>query len=574
MKGMGENVRKKVLYDYVINTKVTGPLSKNSLIWTKNIVGDYGISDTDSPNAVHDNQKYGYSMWIKEEAPEDFELVFDFEGSYPIGKMYIWNYNRYDSDEPQKDYIACGLREIKLFTSVNQYNWEELKGKGYPYILQKATGEKDMAATNLLSGEPVDFGGITARYVKLRIIASPGIGNWDKDNKFNNSFGISKIRFFTGEGYAVLKDDEWTELFARRDGWAGGDGIYSIPLDGKDNIPNHVHTMFTFGDTLIGNAENYCGRRSEDTFMINNSICVLKNGEPKIDNISFHWQKDAMGNNQSALIPDRNIFSDYSKDTFFWVQDGVVVDNTYYSFPYIVRDEPSNPEGFGFAIEGVAMLSIKTDGEKLYWTDAKQQEFKLFHTYEDNSMLLFGGAVFNNTKEAGALNPDGYIYIYGHRSVFFTKNLYVCRVKRTEIADISSYKFWNGQAWADYIKDAEPIAENVSCELSISYITGKLNNGKLIMIFQEYANSPMISYRIGESPVGPFSEITKLYNCPEPEEGRSIYAYNAKAHPHLSGDDELLISYNVNACNMDMNMAHSEIYSPRFLRLVEVCNDL
>lgn len=564
---------KKVLFNSVIPTKVIGPLSGNSLIWSKNIVGDYGISDTVSFNAVHDNQKYGYSMWLKDKVQEDIELIFDFENSYPVGKMYVWNYNRHDDNEPEKDYTACGIRETKLFTSIDGYSWVELRGNEYPYILSKATGKDNLGATNLLSGQPIDFAGITARYVKLIITASPGIGNWDKENKYNNAFGISHVRFFTGEGYAVIRDEEWTQLFARRDGWAGGDGLYSMPLDGRDNIPNPVNTMFTFGDCLLGSDESKNGRRSKDTRKIQNSLCVLKNGVPKEENVSFYWQKESDNTDKGALYPDLSILKGFPKDVFFWIQDGVIVENTYYSFPMLVRNEPLNPEGFGFAIEGIAMISMKTDEEKIYWEDTKQQECNLLYKYEDNSMLIYGGAIFSNTERACAPNPDGYIYIYGHKGAVFVENLYACRAKEAEIADSSTYKFWNGTAWVEDIEESQPIVDNISCELSISPVMGKLNSGKYVLIFQEYVNSPMISYRIGDTPIGPFSEIHQLYSCPEPEEGRSIYAYNAKAHPHLSTEGELLISYNVNACNWNMNMEHSEIYSPRFLRLIEVCKE-
>nr|WP_238350973.1 discoidin domain-containing protein [Kribbella shirazensis] len=62
----------------------------------------------------------------------------------------------------------------------------------------------------------------------------------------------------------------------------------------------------------------------------------------------------------------------------------------------------------------------------------------------------------------------------------------------------------------------------------------------------------------------------RFYNCPEPyvyasqTEG-ATYCYNAKAHPSLSEDGRLLISYNVNRVGADP--LTTEIYRPRFVWL-------
>ena len=59
--------------------------------------------------------------------------------------------------------------------------------------------------------------------------------------------------------------------------------------------------------------------------------------------------------------------------------------------------------------------------------------------------------------------------------------------------------------------------------------------------------SGFVAYRVGDSPVGPSGEIIPVYYTPEKDQSKNIITYNAKAHPHLSQDGELLISYNVNS---------------------------
>ena len=46
-----------------------------------------------------------------------------------------------------------------------------------------------------------------------------------------------------------------------------------------------------------------------------------------------------------------------------------------------------------------------------------------------------------------------------------------------------------------------------------------------------------------------------------------MYIYNAKAHPHLSKEGELLVSYNINTSNFSENIQYGRTYGPRFIKL-------
>jgi hypothetical protein len=49
--------------------------------------------------------------------------------------------------------------------------------------------------------------------------------------------------------------------------------------------------------------------------------------------------------------------------------------------------------------------------------------------------------------------------------------------------------------------------------------------------------------------------------------GKGNSSYNAKAHPAISNDRELFISYNVNG---DESFVYGDIYRPRFIRYAQV----
>lgn len=73
---------------------------------------------------------------------------------------------------------------------------------------------------------------------------------------------------------------------------------------------------------------------------------------------------------------------------------------------------------------------------------------------------------------------------------------------------------------------------------------------------------PDIICRYAKAPEGPWSEPVAVAKAPEHQ--GDIFAYNAKAHPELSGDGRLLISYNVNTSDLAKVVAEADIYRPRF----------
>ena len=77
--------------------------------------------------------------------------------------------------------------------------------------------------------------------------------------------------------------------------------------------------------------------------------------------------------------------------------------------------------------------------------------------------------------------------------------------------------------------------------------------------------STKIAMRIGTSPIGPFTDPIIIYDIEIPLP--NTFPYNAKAHPHLSEEGELLISYNVNTIDNSLHLQYGDIYRPRFIKL-------
>jgi len=360
----------------------------------------------------------------------------------------------------------------------------------------------------------------------------------------------------------TVESGEWNRLFIRNDGWFGGDGIFGIPMDGKEFIPatDSTVTLFTFGDTMIGHHDGQT-LFQEDFRMINNSIGLLKGKKPDAEQITFHWKETEEG--QATALFKPNTPSSKPGD-YYWLGDGFVnsgADGALYIFAYPVHEkDTTGTGGFNFEQIGVNLLAIPA-GSKPPFTDHTQLETPFFDAATQTS---FGSAVYVNTQSAGAPDPDGYIYTYAVSSQNGTKGLLVARVPSEDFIRFDQWRFWNGSTWVREMKKAVFIAEDVSNEMSVS----PLPDGRIVLTYQYYTMSTEVVIQIGESLVGPFGERKIIYQTPEVKKSKTYFTYNAKAYPHLASSDSLLISYNVNTFNFWADILNDpNLYRPRFIKV-------
>ncbi len=350
---------------------------------------------------------------------------------------------------------------------------------------------------------------------------------------------------------------EWSALMERTSGWFGADGIFSIPLDGIEDKENgNKKTLFIFSDTYIGEVEN--GVPKAGNVMVNNSTAWLQGVEPEKSKISFEYNTDKDGNPISYFAPDN---SNSQEGEYFWLGDGFInheLNNSLYIFAYHVHKTGTNV--FDFKQTNITLLKIDnptSEGIK----NSEQIPTNLGFVHPVYGRIYFGSGVFVNTKEAGAPNPDGYIYIYGIAEG--NKSLLAARVKPSKFEVVDKWTFWNGEDWVASAEEVVPITNGVSNELSVTPI----EDGRYLLTFTVLGLSEKIGIRVGNSPVGPFGEIHEVYTCPEYAE-KGLLPYNAKAHYHLSKPGELLISYNTITFNFWEDIQKdATIYHPRFIRV-------
>nr|WP_295922972.1 DUF4185 domain-containing protein [uncultured Dyadobacter sp.] len=349
---------------------------------------------------------------------------------------------------------------------------------------------------------------------------------------------------------------EWTNLFLRKSGWFGGDGIFAIPFSGKDSEQGDS-LLFLFSDTMIGEVAG--DKLKPGYVMINNSTALLKDKTPDSTHIAFRMAKE--NGAYKAIFTPKTDKPD--KDTYFWLGDGFVnpdANKDLFIFAYKITNTHDN-SAFPFKETGNALIHIPA-GSPFPYSDQQQSELPFNNYKSGEETISFGAGIFNNSASAGEAEPDGFVYVYGTKGL--TKKLVSARVKPAQVGAFDQWEFWNGNGWSKDVKSVAALSDSVSNELSVS----RLSKGKYALVYQLGSLFPEICMQVGPTPVGPFGPRIVLYKTSADIQDPDLFTYNAKAHPALSAPGELLISYNVNSFKFfDVVQKKPNLYRPRFVRV-------
>lgn len=361
--------------------------------------------------------------------------------------------------------------------------------------------------------------------------------------------------------YTVESAPEWTALFHKDSGWFGADGIFAIPKSGMEapGSAQESDTYLFFSDTMIGKAIK--DSVFDHSTMVNNSVAIIHGNEPSSEKVEFYWSEDENGEPKSIFTPRT---PNSKEGEYYWLGDGFVntaKNNQLYLFAYRIQ---SIDTGLGFRESGNVLIIIP-EGSDPPFENHRQIDTPLFiETNGNDSYGSFGAGIFVNTESSGAPNPDGYVYIYGVKGQ--NKQLLVARVYPKDFEDFDKWEYRTQNGWDSNIETACAVTQRVSNELSVYPIADQ----KYALIFQVDGIGSKVGMRIGETPAGPFGPIQELWDTKRVTlEDEDFFAYNAKAHPNLSKQGELLVSYNINSFDFLSDIdTYPNLYRPRFIRLI------
>lgn len=340
---------------------------------------------------------------------------------------------------------------------------------------------------------------------------------------------------------AVVRADPLPERnarFALSDGWLGGDAAYSVPL-----APDR--TLWLFGDTFIGTLKN---NTRAGAAMVNNTVAVEAGTGPGAT-LTFPFRRDKDGKPLAHVAPADG-------RGYFWPQAGVLDCGKLCLF--LSRIEDTGQGGaFGFR-QFAQSLGVVADpaADPLKWTvDEKPLPWG---EYGKNGVRSWGSAV---------LADGGFVYVYGFTEPpkvgIGGKSLVVARVPAGKLADFAEWRFLRGGRWQAGDADPDRIAAEVASEFSVS----RLGPGRYVLVTTDGGLGDRLVGRWGPTPAGPWGKPVLLYKCPEGAD-KTVFCYSAKAHPHLAGPNELVVSYCVNGWELARSVNDPAIYRPKFVRVV------
>lgn len=240
-----------------------------------------------------------------------------------------------------------------------------------------------------------------------------------------------------------------------------------------------------------------------------------------------------------------------------WLQDGIVIDQTFYNFPLLIKDYQTI-----FNVYSVGLIQMPVRNGRFIYDEVIYDHTPLLTRSKDGGTLTFGAGILDQTDQ------DGYIYIYGYKDLN-GRHLIVARVRKENFTQFNQWTYFDGQAWSFDIHQSAPLIDKVSPELSVTWIPTGIYQNQFMLVVMENSVSGTISYSVSNTPYGPFSAYTPIYQTSEHSFLQQAFTYNAKMHPVLSEPGNFLISYNVNTHSMGA-LRDARIYYPRFIRLIEV----
>jgi len=341
-------------------------------------------------------------------------------------------------------------------------------------------------------------------------------------------------------GYSVERLPQYEKLFYREKGWTGADAAYSVAL--VDNV-----TLWLYGDTWIGDIID--GKHNNAT-MVNNSIGLQQGKDPATASVDFFWGTSKEGKPAAFIRPADGI-------GWFWIFHGVAANKKLYLFlmQIIKTDEKSV---FGFKQIGTWLGQVENPLQEPGKWQIKQYKVP-FGRYSDKGNLFFGSAV---------MKDGDFVYIYGAsedwKKGMSGRSMIVARARPEEMTEFDKWRFFDNGNWQSDVNDISGLFDGIATEYSVSY-QPKL--AQYVVIYTENGMSENIMMRLSPTPVGPWSQAYKIYQCPESKWHKTYFCYAAKGHPEISDKDELIITYVCNSTDFWQMVADARIYWQRFLKV-------
>ncbi len=335
-----------------------------------------------------------------------------------------------------------------------------------------------------------------------------------------------------------------TPTFPFKDGWLGGDGDVSVPM-------NDTTTIFIFSDTYVGN-RNQKSRQEPGMGMVANTVATqtcLNDGETKVH---YYWNEMYTDNPE----PFFKSFTDRYK---YWVIDAFTASNNLYVILGKVGpkfgaapDEIFNFSGLGFTL---AKISNPTEVPSAW----KIEMFPL-PDFKNSTLEIRCHAIL-----------DKHIYFLVSRSDTLL-SLVRKQIDFIDNTEIPFEYYALNKKWKQDINpdDMFEIAKGFRCNTVSFHPEIK----QWIMISDIRFMDNKIKMRTAPALTGPWSDEKVIFEIPERTPGNPLYrkssfCYLAREHKQYydSYNHVMLLTYDINSTDFSEILSNPEIYTPRVIQV-------
>lgn len=334
--------------------------------------------------------------------------------------------------------------------------------------------------------------------------------------------------------------------FPYKDGWLGGDGVYSIPI-------SETKSVWLFGDTFVARPGSESRRAAA---LIANSVAVSTCHRGRWS-IGYHWagtsqKPDAVfrpGTGEVRARPMR-----------YWPLDGHMYAGALWVF--LMRVETVDPDdAFGFAITGTDLAEISNP------MDLPDQWRIRIHPLARKPVLTGAGLIRDGEHLVLASPLEG--ADVPEKPVILTRlPLDDLRDAREVIQTLTKEGAWRSGIDPAAARRLVPAA---SSELSID--RDPRGSGWLMMHMDPQPFSGRVILREAAEPGGPWPEGQVVLSTQDGRQ-KTTFCYAAKAHPQFArpaGADgtpaSLLVTYACNSTDFESLLNDLDLYRPQVVRL-------
>ncbi len=337
-----------------------------------------------------------------------------------------------------------------------------------------------------------------------------------------------------------VADETWSRALARDQGLTGFDGCASFSLSGG-------RVLWLFSDSIVGRVEN--GKHAPGATIVNNAVAITHGSDASP---AFFWGR---GEKPRAMFPC------VRAGEWYWLPGGAV--EVHAQGPLVIFGARMGRRGKPDA----GVWDFEGRGSDAIIVENPQDGPEAWRWYALDLFGSDGGKTGCRRAWGAATVREGdTTWIFGIDSTdAWHKSLLVARCPTGLIACRDAWRFRAADgAWSARPQDAIAVCDDMADEFTIT----RVNDG-YVLIHMEANLGMRVLVRRAAAIDGPWSEARAVYTAPEASSDSRIMVYAAKAHPEVSGEGGLLVSYCVNSTDFWHMLGDATIYRARFVRVSE-----